>query len=92
MPAEGDAALAARTGDTSYITWIDTWWDFIETHFVASPGGRPENWQHELDASNRPIAQVWSGKPDVYHGYQALLLTRHPAGRSLADRLLSKTR
>jgi len=82
------AALAARTGESMYADWTKTWWEFIEANFLEPQSGRPENWQHELDAQNQPAAQTWKGRPDVYHGYQALLLRQYPEGRSVADRLL----
>ena len=81
------AALAARTGEAEYDAWQKLWWGFIETSFVDA-GSAPEgNWRHELDAENRPVSHTWSGRPDVYHGYQALLLSQHPTGPSLAQRL-----
>ena len=40
-----------------------------------------------LDEDNRPGAHTWSGRPDVYPGYPALLLRQHPTGPSLSLRL-----
>jgi mannose/cellobiose epimerase-like protein (N-acyl-D-glucosamine 2-epimerase family) len=81
------AALAARTDAAEYSTWVSAWWYFIGEHFMVAHPGSGENWYHELDGENHPTSQVWSGKPDVYHAYQALLLDRHRVGRSLAERL-----
>jgi mannose/cellobiose epimerase-like protein (N-acyl-D-glucosamine 2-epimerase family) len=36
------------------------------------------SWHHELDPDNRPASAIWPGKPDVYHAYQAVLLTLLP--------------
>ncbi len=81
------AALAARTGDDDYHARESEWWGFIRANFVAGTDELEGNWHHELDAGNRPVSRTWSGRPDVYHAYQALLLSRHPSGPSLAQRL-----
>ena len=65
----------------------DRWWTFIGDSFVDAGDALEGNWRHELDAANRPTAHTWSGRPDVYHAYQALLLSQHPSGPSLAPRL-----
>ena len=81
------AALAARTGEDAYAALEREWWEFIGANFVDDPGAPAANWHHELDEANRPVAHTWSGRPDVYHGYQALLLGQHPTGASLSQRL-----
>ena len=81
------AALAARTGEVEYAAREGEWWAFIEASFVDDPGAPAANWHHELDEANRPVAHTWSGRPDVYHAYQALLLSQHPSGASLPSRL-----
>jgi mannose/cellobiose epimerase-like protein (N-acyl-D-glucosamine 2-epimerase family) len=81
------AALAARTGGDDYAAWETLWWRFIADHFVDEPEASAANWHHELDADNRPVSRTWSGRPDVYHAYQALLLSQHPTGASLPKRL-----
>jgi mannose/cellobiose epimerase-like protein (N-acyl-D-glucosamine 2-epimerase family) len=67
------AALHQRTGMDDYADWQQTFWDFIERFLVDRDGG---SWHHELDEGNRPVAQLWQGKPDIYHAYQATLLPR----------------
>ncbi|MDP9417300.1 MAG: AGE family epimerase/isomerase, partial [Actinomycetota bacterium] len=78
------AALARRTGEERYERWYRTWWDSAEARFLDRRHG---SWHHELDPSGRPSATVWSGKPDVYHAYQATLLPQLPLERSLAAAL-----
>lgn len=80
------AALARRTGEERYAVLERDWWDFADRHFVDHVPGSG-SWFHELDPDNRPTAGVWSGKPDVYHAYQATLLTRLPTAPSLAGQL-----
>jgi mannose/cellobiose epimerase-like protein (N-acyl-D-glucosamine 2-epimerase family) len=80
------AALARRTGERRYADLERDWWDFVDRYFVDHLPGAG-SWFHELDPDNRPVAGVWSGKPDVYHAYQATLLTRLPTAPSLAAQL-----
>jgi mannose/cellobiose epimerase-like protein (N-acyl-D-glucosamine 2-epimerase family) len=82
--------VAAEATATAWSLWLHTenpsyqqdfhrFWDFIEAHHVDREGG---SWWHELDPSNRPSSRTWSGKPDVYHAYQAALLPQLPAAAS----------
>jgi len=74
------AALGRRTGKDEYAEWSGRISRHVRDHHVDTGHG---SWWHELDEHNRPSATVWHGKPDVYHAYQALLLTRHPYAPSL---------
>lgn len=67
------AALHQRTGEAAYGEYERCWRGFISDHLRDLVGG---SWHHELDGSNQPAQTVWAGKPDVYHGYQGLLLPR----------------
>ncbi len=80
------AALARRTRERRYEDLEREWWEFADRYFVDHLPGAG-SWFHELDPDNRPVAGVWSGKPDVYHAYQATLLTRLPIAPSLAAQL-----
>jgi sulfoquinovose isomerase len=83
VAAEGTAAAAAlhqATGDAAYAGWYETWWDHIGEHFIDRVGG---SWWHELSPQNRPSAQVWEGKPDIYHAFQATLFPRLPLAPAL---------
>ncbi|PSK98499.1 mannose/cellobiose epimerase-like protein (N-acyl-D-glucosamine 2-epimerase family) [Murinocardiopsis flavida] len=80
------AVLYRRTGDDRYEQWYRTWWDYIAQHVIDPVHG---SWRHELDAENGPSATVWSGKPDVYHAYQAVLLPVLPLAASPAGALRS---
>ncbi|MEK1840907.1 MAG: sugar isomerase, partial [Pseudomonas sp.] len=42
---------------------------------------------HELDPQNRPSADIWAGKPDLYHAWQAVLIPRLPLAPSMATAL-----
>lgn len=75
------AALQLATGDRRYARWYDTWWEYAETYLIDRKSG---SWHHELDATNHPAAQIWEGKPDVYHALQAALIPQLPLAPSLA--------
>ena len=75
------AALVRRTGDPAFEQWYRVFWDFTDSHLIDRKAG---SWHHELDPANRPSAQVWGGKPDLYHALQAVLLPRLPLAPSLA--------
>jgi hypothetical protein len=42
------------------------------------------SWHHELSPANQPSSLTWSGKPDVYHAFQATLVPRLPQAPSFA--------
>ena len=75
-----EAVLAAdslhrRTGEAQYARYAEQWWQHIAEHFVDPVDG---SWWQELSATLEPSTTIWSGKPDVYHSYQALLLPSLP--------------
>ncbi|MET8233540.1 AGE family epimerase/isomerase [Micromonospora sp. NPDC005298] len=67
--------LYRRTGDTVYADWYRVFWAYAREYLVDGTG-----WRHELDPGNRPADTVWHGRPDVYHAYQAVLLSRSAHG------------
>jgi len=85
--AEASAAASAllkRTGDAQYETWYRLFWEFCETNFIDRCNG---SWHHELDPQNQPSADIWPGKPDLYHAWQAVLIPRLPLAPSMAKAL-----
>lgn len=73
--------LHRETGDARFADDARRWWSYADRHLVDHERG---SWHHELDPANRPSSTVWSGKPDVYHAYQAALLPSLPAAPSVA--------
>ncbi|GAA1923757.1 AGE family epimerase/isomerase [Nocardioides lentus] len=69
----------AVTGEPGALADHARWWDHARAHVVDADG----SWRHELDARNRPSAHVWTGRPDVYHAYQATVLPSLPLAPSL---------
>jgi len=78
------SALLKRTGDEQYEHWYRLFWEFCDSHFIDREGG---SWHHELDPLNRPSGDIWAGKPDLYHAWQAVLIPRLPLAPSMASAL-----
>lgn len=76
--------LHRMTGEQRYAEQLRRWWNFVDQHVVDHQLG---SWRHELDSSNKPASQTWSGKPDVYHAYQASLIADVPTTPSFAKAL-----
>ena len=53
------------------------------TSWTAKSGG----WWQELAPDMTPATSTWSGKPDLYHSYQALLLPSLPLSPTAATAL-----
>lgn len=77
-------AVSRATGDTSVRDRADRWWTEIESRFVDRERG---SWIHELDPNGDQSEVIWSGKPDVYHAYQAVLFPDLPLAPSSAAAL-----
>ncbi len=83
--AIGTATVLHRvTGDARYVEDLRRWWDYAEKYLIDHELG---SWHHELDAANEPASGTWSGKPDVYHAYQAALIADVPTTPSFAAAL-----
>ncbi len=70
-------ALARRTGNALATTMGPRIWADIDRSFLDREQGA---WHSELDAAGAPASTIWSGKPDVYHAYQACLFPDLPLG------------
>jgi sulfoquinovose isomerase len=68
-------ALHRRTGEQRFAAAATRWWADIDTYFIDRQDG---GWRHELTPEMTPAAGTWSGKPDLYHAYQALLFPSLP--------------
>lgn len=75
-------ALLKRTGELHYEIWYRRFWEFCEVHFIDRTHG---SWHHELSPHNRPSSNIWGGKPDLYHAWQAVLLPALPLAPSMAS-------
>ena len=85
--AIGAAAVLATAlpedgvGEASYSDLYADWWDYVAQYVVDRERG---SWRHQLDANNAPASTVWDGKPDIYHAYQAVLISQLPTSTSIA--------
>jgi sulfoquinovose isomerase len=77
-------ALHRRTGQERFAAAGARWWDEIDRYFIDRDGG---GWWQELAPDMTPAASTWSGKPDVYHSYQALLFPSLPLSPTAATAL-----
>jgi mannose/cellobiose epimerase-like protein (N-acyl-D-glucosamine 2-epimerase family) len=77
-------ALHRRTGEQRFAAAAARWWDEIDRYFIDRDGG---GWWQELAPDLTPAASTWSGKPDVYHSYQALLFPSLPLSPTAATAL-----
>ena len=77
-------ALHRRTGEERFAADAARWWDEINRLFVDTRGG---SWWHELTPDLNPAASTWSGKPGLYHAYQAVLLPSLPLSPTAATAL-----
>ena len=79
--AIGAAAVIGQVLDEpGFGTDLQRWWAYADRSLIDHLHG---SWHHELDPGNRSSAQTWSGKPDIYHAYQAAILTGTPAAGTL---------
>jgi mannose/cellobiose epimerase-like protein (N-acyl-D-glucosamine 2-epimerase family) len=78
--------LSEITGEEEYAAWYRTWWDHAERLFIE--GG---SWRHELDPTNHPAGEVWVGRPDTYHAYQATITPLLPLSSSFVAGVRAET-
>ena len=77
-------ALHRRTGEERFAAAAARWWDEIDRYFLDRQHG---GWWQELAPDMTPATSTWSGKPDLYHSYQALLLPSLPLSPTAATAL-----
>jgi sulfoquinovose isomerase len=77
-------ALHRRTGEERFAADAARWWAEINRFFVDRQHG---SWWHELTPDMTPGTSTWSGKPDLYHAYQAVLLPSLPLSPTAATAL-----
>ena len=75
------AALHGVTGDPRYAHDYTRWWDYAAEFLIDRERG---SWHHELNVANVPSREVWPGKPDLYHAFQATMLPLLPLAPGLA--------
>jgi sulfoquinovose isomerase len=77
-------ALHRRTGKERFAAASARWRGEIDRYFLDREGG---GWWQELDQDMAPATSTWTGKPDLCHSYQALLLPSLPLSPTTATAL-----
>lgn len=80
------ATWSRLTGRPRYANHLQEWTSFARLHFIDTEHG---NWHPLLDPTNRPSYTIWSGKPDIYHALQAILLPHLPVAESTARAIMN---
>jgi sulfoquinovose isomerase len=80
-------ALHRRTGEERFAAAAVRWWGEIDRYFLDREGG---SWWPELAPDMTPAVSTWSGKPDLYHAYQAVLLPSLPLSPTAATALAGR--
>lgn len=75
------ATLLKRTGDIQYEDWYRSFWNYVDQHVIDRQLG---SWHNEVDPQGKPSRQVYQGKADLYHAYQATLTPTLPVTPSIA--------
>jgi sulfoquinovose isomerase len=83
------AVFSTLTGSADYAAHYAQWWDYAATYLIDRERG---SWRHQLDTKNRPDSSVWAGKPDIYHAYQAVLISQLAPASSVAAAVLAADR
>jgi N-acyl-D-glucosamine 2-epimerase len=78
------AVLWHLDGDPLYAEWYERIWDFVAARFIDHDNG---GWFAEIDEAGRPSAEIFAGKPDLYHSFQACVNSLLPAGAFLSGDL-----
>lgn len=81
----GAAFLNALDSDPEWEGWYRRIWNFSATYLIDREHG---GWFPQLDDDNRPTADLFTGKPDLYHALQACLIPLLPATGSITKGLI----
>lgn len=77
--------LNQELGADEYASDYHKWWSYIDTHFIDHKDGL---WFAELDRNQKLVSGTWSGKPDIYHVFQAAVLPLLPPSHSFVGSAL----
>lgn len=67
------------TDEDQYLKDYYSWWQYIQDYVIDKKFG---SWHHELNAAQEVTTTTWSGKPDVYHAFNACILPILPFSAS----------
>jgi len=75
------ATLWKHDGDALALDWYGRVWDVVAGQFIDHDRG---GWYPELLPDGRPGEAIFSGKPDLYHAFQACLVPLLPGGMHIS--------
>lgn len=73
--------LSTATDRATYAGLAQRWWSEIAEHVIDDDG----SWRHELSATLAPSSRTWRGRPDAYHGLNALMCADLPLSPTAAS-------
>ena len=79
------AFLNAIDGDAMYEDWYRRIWNFSAAYLIDRDHG---GWFPQVGADNKPKADLFAGKPDLYHALQACLIPLLPTTGSITRGLV----
>ncbi len=79
------AFLQAHAASEFHSAWYGKLWDFVTAHLVDREYG---GWFPELSEDLKPTQNLFIGKPDIYHAFQACLIPAYPAEGSLTAMIM----
>jgi sulfoquinovose isomerase len=71
------ATLYKHDGDALALEWYGRFWDVVANQFIDHARG---GWYPELLPDGTPGEAIFTGKPDLYHSFQACLVPLLPPG------------
>ncbi|GAN53795.1 D-mannose isomerase [Tanticharoenia sakaeratensis] len=74
-------SLFRRTGAAEYEGWYRRIWDYVDRFCIDRVEG---SWFNEVDPKGHVSEEIYPGKADLYHAYQATLAPVLPLAPSLA--------
>lgn len=78
------AQLYRMSGDLEALACYERIWNFVARCFIDREHG---GWFAEIDTRGVPTEEIFRGKPDLYHAFQACLISLLPAGIHLSSDL-----
>ncbi|MEI8067197.1 MAG: AGE family epimerase/isomerase [Actinomycetes bacterium] len=75
-------SLWITTNEPKYLEDFNNWWEYAANNMLDYKNG---SWFHELNPQQQVIDETWPGKPDIYHMFNACLLTMYPFTASFVD-------
>lgn len=75
------ATLWKHDGDAVALDWYEKVWDVVAGQFIDHARG---GWYPELLPDGRPGEAIFTGKPDLYHAFQACLVPLLPTGTHIS--------